>query len=106
MTNVTTISSQSYINDEIVAEKIEAKDFDVFVSPVFEIDGESYRVVMDGHHSLAAAKEAGVQANYIEQDCSDNDTICLLDAGNIDDFLAANRIDCDFYDVATGNDIW
>ncbi|KAA8385464.1 ParB/RepB/Spo0J family partition protein [Acetobacter tropicalis] len=106
MTNVITISSQKFLDEEIVAEKIAAEDFTVFVSPSFEIDGEEYRLMLDGHHSFAAAKEAGVEPVIIEQDGTDNDTICLLNAGNIDDFLAVNRNDCDFYDISTGRDVW
>ena len=35
-----TISSQSYRDDEIVAEKLANRDFTVYVTHVFEIDGE------------------------------------------------------------------
>ena len=39
-----TISSQHYIDDDIVAEKLAARDFEVQVSPVFEAGGVSDNV--------------------------------------------------------------
>lgn len=100
------ITSQSYIDDKIVAEKIAAGDFEVQVSPAFDIDGTAYRVVMDGHHSLSAAIEAGVEPTYIEQTATDNDKIGLLKAGKIEDFLAVCWMDGDYHYVATGKSVW
>ena len=105
---VRTISAQRFIDDEIVARKLEDQDFEVSVSPAFEVDGWGLvRVVTDGHHSLAAAKLAGVDPVWHEQDARENDTIALLSRGEqgIDDFLTAHRIDSDYYDVATGLDL-
>ena len=101
-----TISSQRYIDESTVESKIENQDFTVFVSPAFEIDGEKVRVVLDGHHSLQAAKQAGVDADFVEQDATDNDTIGLLNDGDIDGFLVAAHMGDDYYDTDTGADIW
>ena len=101
-----TISAQEYRDEEIVAQKLEARDFEVQVSPVFEVDSVQYRVVIDGHHSLEAAKLAGVEPEFVEQSSSDNDTVALLLAGNVEDFLLAHRNDCDYYDVETGEIVW
>lgn len=100
------ISAQRYIDDEIVAAKVANQDFVVALSPVFEVEGESYQVVVDGHHSLAAAKLAGVEPEYMVQDVRDNDTIQMLVDGRVEDFLVTHRIDSDYYDVATGVDVW
>lgn len=101
-----TISSQRYINEEIVESKITEQDFTVAVSPVFEVEGEDFRVVLDGHHSLEAANRVGVSADFVEQDASDNDTIALLNKGDIDDFLVATHMGSDYYDTDTGADVW
>ena len=101
-----TISSQRYIDESIVDQKIDAQDFIVAVSPVFEFDGQQFRVVMDGHHSLAAAREAGVEPEFVEQDASENDKIGLLDDGKLEDFMELAWIDSDWYDVETGAGIW
>ena len=68
-----TISSQRYLNDAIVAQKIEAQDFVVLVSPEFEVAGIVVRVVLDGHHSYAAAIEAGASPEFVEATGSDHD---------------------------------
>jgi len=102
----TIISSQRYTNDEIVAAKLADRDFVVTLSPAFVYEGGEYQVVLDGHHSLAAAREAGVEPEYIEADKRTADTVALLDRGEIEDFLFAARIDSDYYVVATGEDVW
>ena len=101
-----TISSQSYIDESIVAEKIANQDFEVQVSPVFEFAGETIRVVMDGHHSLEAARQAGVDPIFVEQNATDNDKIGLLEQGAFDDFLEAAYVDCDYYNIETGASVW
>jgi len=67
-----TISSQRYRDDEIVQSKSNDNDYMVCVSPLFEINGMTVRVVLDGHHSLEAANIDGVQPEYYEQDSSNN----------------------------------
>lgn len=99
------ISSQRYLDEATVAQKIEEKDFTVQLSPVFEIDGQEYQVIMDGHHSYHAAKEAGVEPNYVVQTVQDNDTIALMEE-NIDEFLEAAWVDSDWYEIETGINIF
>ncbi|MEN2980845.1 hypothetical protein P7L78_21880 [Tistrella bauzanensis] len=100
------ISSQEYLNEEIVAEKIAACDFEVQVSPAFVIDGEIYQVILDGHHSFAAAIKAGVAPVLVERTATDDDRIGLLTAGNIDDFMATCWMDSDWRDAVTGRHVW
>lgn len=92
------ISSQRFLDDEVVQSKRDAKDYTVTVSPEFEIDDTAYRVIIDGHHSLAAAVADGADPTYIE---CDDDRIALLDT-SIDDYLEANWVDDDWYDINTG----
>lgn len=49
------ITHQRFLDEKKVAEKIKAKDFMVNVTPEFMDQGKKYRMVIDGHHSLAAA---------------------------------------------------
>lgn len=102
----TIISSQRYIDDEIVDAKLAAHDFRVTLSPAFVVDGIEYQVILDGHHSLAAAKLAGVEPEYTEATKQTADTVAMLERGEIEDFLIATRIDSDYYVVATGEDVW
>jgi hypothetical protein len=100
------ISSQRYIDDEIVASKVAAEDFAVLLSPVFAYEGGEYQVVLDGHHSLAAAAEAGIDPSYSIADASQHDAIGLLRDSNVEDFLLVTHMGNDYYDVATGQDVW
>lgn len=102
----TLITSQHYINEDFVAQKVAAGDFEVQVSPVFVVDGVAYRVVLDGHHSLAAAIEAGVEPVIVERDAMDDDRVAVLDRGDVDGFLAACWMDGDYRDAVTGADVW
>lgn len=101
-----TISSQRFLDDAVVESKRGATTYIVKVSPAFEIEGETLRVVLDGHHTLEAAKLDGVEPEYVEQSPRENDTISVLNDGRVDDFLAMHRMDSDFYDVETGIDVW
>jgi len=100
-----TISSQRYIDEGIVDAKIEAGDYEVMVSPSFIIDGEEYRVVLDGHHSLEAAKRTGSEPVFITADPTDHDAVSLI-SESPDLFLDAVHMGNDYYDVFTGDDLW
>lgn len=104
--NMQTISSQHYLDDDIVVAKLAARDFEVQVSPVFEAGGVSVRVVLDGHHSLAAARLAGEAPEFVTADATTNDKVALLDRGEIDDFLELAWIDGDYYDIDTRECVW
>ncbi|WP_173931411.1 hypothetical protein [Chelativorans sp. Marseille-P2723] len=102
----TLITSQHYIDEEIVAQKMAANDFEVQVSPAFEIGGEMFRVLMDGHHSLAAALNAGVDPIIVEQTASDNDRVALLQNGDIETFLEACWMDGEYRYAVSGKAVW
>lgn len=98
------ISSQHYLDDDIVAAKMAAEDYVVTLSPEFEFGGVRVRVVLDGHHSLAAARLTGVEPEYEEATKQTNDCIALLDSPEA--FLEAVWVDGDYYDVINGGDVW
>lgn len=100
------ISSQRFINDDIVAEKINAGDFEVIVSPEFMIDGESYQVILDGHHSFAAANQSGVAPVYIVATSTYHDAIGILERGEIESFLEVVHFGDDYYNVETNKCVW
>lgn len=100
------ITSQDFIDADIVAEKIKAGDFEVQVSPEFVVDGIAYRVLMDGHHSLAAAIEAGIDPEFIEQTARDNDRISIMNRGDINGFLEACWMDGEYHFAVSGKSVW
>lgn len=101
-----TISSQHYIDEEIVAAKLAAQDFEVLVSPEFEYEGVTVRVVLDGHHSLAAAKLAGVEPEYTTATATECDQIGWLDRGDAETFLEVSWMGGDYYDVNSQESAW
>ena len=102
----TIISSQRYLSDTIIAEKVAANDVTVSLSPIFEVDGVEYQVVLDGHHSLEAAHVLGIDPEYSVLDATDCDAITMLEHGDVEEFLLASWMDSDYYDVATDRVIW
>ncbi len=69
------ISNQTYLDPLTVAEKRLMKDYDVQVSGLI-VDprsGQRYRIVLDGHHSLAAARLDGVAPNIQESEPTTGD---------------------------------
>ena len=100
------ITTQSFIDDDIVQQKRQAKDYDVLVSPEFDVDGEKMRVILDGHHSLRAAQMDNVKPKVKEADVSDDDRIALMDK-SLDDFLmSVHTGDTDYYEFSTGKPIF
>lgn len=98
------ISSQRYLDEDIVEQKRAEKDYDVYYAHIENPDtGEKYRWVVDGHHSLAAAKLDGVSPNMIE---SDYDYQSEIDSMGFDDFLAAHNDGDEWYDTNTGDNVW
>lgn len=67
------ITTQSFRDPAIVADKQTAGDYVVLVTPEFMLNGEPARAVLDGHHSLQAAINDGVDPVLIE--------CCTGDAG-------------------------
>ena len=62
---------------------------------VGEIDGVEYAVQVDGHHTLVAARELGIQAEFVFEDDPEGLTG--------DDYLQAHYMDGDWYDVQKSN---
>ncbi|WNZ59868.1 hypothetical protein QEG98_28100 [Myxococcus sp. MxC21-1] len=91
-----TISSQEYRNAAIVAEKRAARDFEVLFVEV-EVDGEEFRVVVDGHHSHEAAKLDGAPVKWVRSPMQSE-----ADRNGAEAFLTAHRFDCDYHDIDTG----
>ena len=95
------ISSQRFIDESIVAAKQNAEDYTVQVATV-EVDDVEYQVVVDGHHSLEAARRDGVQAEF--EGCNPEIQREASRDGNA--YLLAHQMDSDWYFVATGKDVW
>jgi len=104
--NAQLISSQDFIDDEIVKFKIKEKDFSVQMSPEFEIDGDKFRVIMDGHHSLHAAVEKKIVPDFYELSTTEADSLFYLEQNEVVSFLEAAYEGDDWRNVITRNFIW
>lgn len=100
------ITSQDYLSDEIVDAKRAAGDYAIVVSPEFSFEGATYRVLLDGHHSLAAALADGIEPDVTEATVSTDDKIGLLNDGKIDDFLEVTWMGADYRYALTGKFVW
>lgn len=93
------ISSQHYLDWKKVEEKMEEiagmKSVEIPCREIGEIDGEEYAVQIDGHHTLAAARELGIPVEFTFEDGQEE-----LSG---DDYLQAHWMDGDWYDVQESN---
>lgn len=97
------ISSQRHIDDAIVETKRAAKDYDVTLGKVITVDGVDYQVVIDGHHSLAAAIADGVAPEHHVATVTECDREGIQD---VEEYLEAHWVDSDYYDIETGSSVW
>lgn len=97
----TTISSQRYLDPAIVSAKSAIQDYTAYYVTV-RVDGVEYDVVLDGHHSLAAAKQDGADVEWEHL----KDMQREADRMGAEDFLAAHHLGDDYYDIETGLGVW
>ena len=95
------ISSQRYLDEDVVESKMEQiKDLDVIEIPysdVGEIDGKSYAIMVDKHHTFEAAKRLNKKIRFVINSDSEGLTGDAL--------LEARYIDSSYYNVLTGKDV-
>ena len=93
---MTIISSQRYIDWDIVESKIDwmtSEGIESLDVPVVrcEIDGVEYGIVADAHHRMVAARELGLEINFVE---IDNEY-----GSEGEELLEKMWMDSDYYDV-------
>lgn len=96
------ISSQRYLDPRKVAEK--AVRFQVFVVRVAEVTlrGRPYRLIVDGHHNLAAARAAGVDPTWKGPPNKWRRIQESTDPVVFERYLIDNLTDSDYFYVETG----
>ena len=96
------ISSQKYLDYSIVDDKAAQIHGLVTLPVVFagELDGEKLYILIDGHHTLAAAREIGAEIAFdeISQNKAGWDTRLTLD-----EQLEAQVLDSDWYYIDNGS---
>lgn len=93
------ISSQHYLDWNIVEEKMNEiegmESIEIPCCKIGEIDGEEYAVQVDGHHTLAAARELGIPVEFTFDEDPDG-----LEG---EEYLVNHYMDGDWYDVEKSN---
>ena len=105
MTDIITeclITSQGYRDPEIVAKHSANRNYSVLISPALTIDGDTYYVLLDGHHRFTAAMDDGVEPVYTIATEQDHDAVGL----DAETFLEVVYMDTDYYYAATDKPVW
>ena len=93
------ISSQHYIDWDTVEKKMAAlsgsKVVEIPCYEIGEVDGEEYAIQADGHHTMAAARELGIEIRFVFSP----DPEGLSGKAALD----ARWIDGDYYNIETSN---
>ena len=97
------ISSQEYLDQDIVAAKRREKDFDVLLSPEFDYEGRTFQVVLDGHHSLEAARQSRKKPRFFTAKSNEIEGFNLTDQGDdgVAEFLQLHYNGADWRNIAT-----
>jgi hypothetical protein len=97
------ISSQRYLDPETVARK--ARKFQVFIVNVLDVElrGKPYRVLLDGHHNLAASRIAGIAPTWRGAPRKFERIFYGMTPRERERFLINNLTDSDWYYVDTGS---
>lgn len=94
------ISSQRYINDEILCQKIdelESEKPSEIVLQTWFVGIEDLEILFNGHHTLEAARQCGIPVRFEVTEHPDR----LYG----EDLLEQAWIDSQWYDVETGIDL-
>lgn len=101
-----TLSSQRYLDPSIVAAKRAAGDYTAHRVEI-TIDGEELYVVIDGHHSIAAAKADGVDVAWEDEGGEiQHSADAAVEDGTELDWMAERQMDDEWYDIETGRLAW
>lgn len=97
------ISSQRYLSSQVVMRK--ARTFKVFVVRTLDIKlrGTRYRVLLDGHHNLAASRMAGVEPTWKGPPAKFERLMRKMPPEEFAAFLINNLTDSDWYFHDNGN---
>ena len=97
------ISSQDYLDPDIVKTKRREKDFDVFLSPEFDYEGRTFQIVLDGHHSLEAARQSRRKPRFFTTKPNEIEGFTLTGNGDdgVAEFLQMHYNGSDWRNIAT-----
>lgn len=96
------ISSQRYLDPKTVLRK--AAGFKVFIVRILELEmrGQRYRLLIDGHHNLAAARMIGVEPTWKGPPTKFERVRRRMSPTEFENFMVNNLTDSDWYFIETG----
>lgn len=99
------ISSQRFLNPKKVQRK--ASTFKKFIvsTLTIELRGAKYRVMLDGHHNLAAARLAGVEPEWRGPSLKMQRLLRGMNKAQMARFLINNLTDSDWYFIDSGEPV-
>lgn len=93
------ISSQRYIDEKIVEQKLEQlAGKSSLVLEAWDVGMDDLAVLSDGHHRLEAAQRLGIPVTFEIASHPEKITGVTL--------LESMWMDSDYYDVETGKNVW
>lgn len=96
---LTLISSQRYLNEEIVRLKMLRNERWIHITPAFNHDGKLKAVLLDGHHSLEASKRLGEVPKIDIVTEEDGAEVELLYQDEVEWFLDWNKNESEYYEI-------
>lgn len=93
------ISSQSYINNKIVEQKMsEIENETTITLPVVRVGFDDLFVLIDGHHRLMAAKVLGIPVDF--------EVVEHTEGLTGEELLENSVIDCNWYYIESGKEVF
>lgn len=89
-------TAQSFLDESIIAEKIENNDFVCFISD-FDDDGAIVTMLVDGNHSYEAAKRTGNTPEFVKVE---------NDYKTLEQYVTAFNDLSNPVNIETGRDLW
>lgn len=96
------ISSQAFRDPAVVQAKRDARDYAVTTITI-TVGGTTYRVVLDGHHSMDAAELDGAEVEWVDADAG---AYAELEYMGVEDYLESRAIDCQYHHVTDDRPVW
>lgn len=99
------ISSQRYLNPKKVLRKASTFKKFIVTTLTIELRGAKYRVMLDGHHNLAAARLAGVEPEWRGPSLKMQRLLRGMNKAQVARFLINNLTDSDWYFIDSGEPV-
>lgn len=89
---VVLLTSQTFLDVGIIVEKVQQNEtLSATVSAEFVIDGQYYRMILDGHHAIRAHQISGKPLVFTEVEKGNSDSVTAIKGSSFRVFFTTNR---------------